>query len=105
MLLIADEIRTGLARSGGWFACMTGRADVVRARGATEAIELVQTGTTEPDAVAARAVASRCHERGVVPTCGTFANVIRLLPPLVIDAELLADGLDLLDASARALDG
>ena len=29
-------------------------------------------------------------------TCGSYDNVIRLLPPLVIEAELLADGLDVL---------
>jgi 4-aminobutyrate aminotransferase/(S)-3-amino-2-methylpropionate transaminase len=32
----------------------------------------------------------------VVLTCGTWGNVIRLLPPLTIGEDLLADGLDVL---------
>jgi 4-aminobutyrate aminotransferase/(S)-3-amino-2-methylpropionate transaminase len=32
----------------------------------------------------------------VILTAGTFGNVIRLLPPLVISDELLAEGLDVL---------
>jgi 4-aminobutyrate aminotransferase/(S)-3-amino-2-methylpropionate transaminase len=35
----------------------------------------------------------------VVLTCGSFGNVIRLLPPLVIDDALLADGLDVLSGA------
>jgi 4-aminobutyrate aminotransferase/(S)-3-amino-2-methylpropionate transaminase len=31
-----------------------------------------------------------------VLVCGTYGNVIRLLPPLVIGEELLADALDVL---------
>jgi len=31
-----------------------------------------------------------------VLTCGTYANVIRLLPPLVIPQDLLIEGLDVL---------
>lgn len=30
-------------------------------------------------------------------TCGTYGNVIRLLPPLVISAELLDEGLDVFE--------
>jgi 4-aminobutyrate aminotransferase/(S)-3-amino-2-methylpropionate transaminase len=32
----------------------------------------------------------------VVLTCGSFGNVLRLLPPLIIEDQLLADGLDVL---------
>ena len=35
----------------------------------------------------------------VVLTCGSYGNVIRLLPPLVIEEPLLADGLDVLVAA------
>jgi 4-aminobutyrate aminotransferase/(S)-3-amino-2-methylpropionate transaminase len=31
-----------------------------------------------------------------VLTCGSYANVIRLLPPLVIPHDLLTEGLDVL---------
>lgn len=32
----------------------------------------------------------------IVLTCGTFGNVVRLLPPLTISDELLLEGLDVL---------
>ena len=69
----------------------------VRGRGAMIAVELVRPGTTDPDPLAAAAVARACHEQGVVVlTCGTYGNVLRLLPPFVIGEELLADALDVL---------
>jgi 4-aminobutyrate aminotransferase/(S)-3-amino-2-methylpropionate transaminase len=40
----------------------------------------------------------------VTLTCGTFGNVLRLLPPLSISDELLAEGLDILeDAFAQSV--
>jgi 4-aminobutyrate aminotransferase/(S)-3-amino-2-methylpropionate transaminase len=70
----------------------------VRGRGAMLAVELVRPGTLEPDAAEAARVARGCAEQGVlVLTCGTYGNVLRLLPPLVIGAELLSDGLDVLE--------
>ncbi len=69
----------------------------VRGRGAMVAIELVKPGTTEPDAAEASRISAACHRAGVVTlTCGTYSNVLRLLPPLVMDADLLAEGLDVL---------
>ncbi|OIQ73462.1 5-aminovalerate aminotransferase DavT [mine drainage metagenome] len=70
----------------------------VRGRGAMLAIELVRPGTLEPDPAEAGRVARVCAEHGVlVLTCGTYGNVIRLLPPLVIPPELLDDALDVLE--------
>ncbi|MGH8979997.1 MAG: 4-aminobutyrate--2-oxoglutarate transaminase [Acidimicrobiales bacterium] len=78
----------------------------VRGRGAMLALELVRPGTLEPDAAAAQAIARRCHSEGVIVlTCGTWGNVIRLLPPLVISDELLEEGLEVLDASAATVLG
>jgi 4-aminobutyrate aminotransferase/(S)-3-amino-2-methylpropionate transaminase len=69
----------------------------VRGRGAMMAVELVRPGSLEPDPDAARRISQACHRSGVVVlTCGSFGNVIRLLPPLVIDDGLLADGLEVL---------
>jgi 4-aminobutyrate aminotransferase / (S)-3-amino-2-methylpropionate transaminase / 5-aminovalerate transaminase len=74
----------------------------VRGRGAMLAIELVKPGTTDPDPEATKAVAAACLEQGVlILTCGTYGNVIRLLPPLVIEEKLLNDGLDVLEAALR----
>jgi 4-aminobutyrate aminotransferase / (S)-3-amino-2-methylpropionate transaminase / 5-aminovalerate transaminase len=76
----------------------------VRGRGAMMAVELVQPGTKAPDPVLTQAVARTCHEAGlVVLTCGTFGNVLRFLPPLVIPDHLLAEGLDLVDEAFAAV--
>jgi 4-aminobutyrate aminotransferase / (S)-3-amino-2-methylpropionate transaminase / 5-aminovalerate transaminase len=75
----------------------------VRGRGAMIAIELVKPGTLEPDAALAKAVASAAHRAGVIVlTCGTYGNVIRLLPPLAISDELLIDGLAVLEDALAA---
>nr|WP_284287545.1 aminotransferase class III-fold pyridoxal phosphate-dependent enzyme [Angustibacter aerolatus] len=69
----------------------------VRGRGAMVAIEVVQPGTTEPDAAEAARISAACHAAGVVTlTCGTYGNVLRLLPPLVIGEDLLTEALDVL---------
>jgi 4-aminobutyrate aminotransferase/(S)-3-amino-2-methylpropionate transaminase len=60
-------------------------------------VELVRPGSLDPDADAARRVAAACLAAGVVLlTCGTWGNVVRLLPPLVIEPALLDDALDVL---------
>jgi 4-aminobutyrate aminotransferase/(S)-3-amino-2-methylpropionate transaminase len=189
VVLVADEIQTGFARTGDWFACdhegvvpdlittakgiaggmplaaVTGRADImdaahvgglggtyggnpvacaaalgaietiergdlvgrarwieqtmtarlsdlaeqypqigdVRGRGAMLAIELVQPGTTEPDAALTAAINAYCHSHGLVTlTCGTYGNVFRFLPSLVIEQHLLDEGLDILSDAFAA---
>jgi 4-aminobutyrate aminotransferase/(S)-3-amino-2-methylpropionate transaminase len=75
----------------------------VRGRGAMLAIELVQAGSKEPNPELTKAVAAACLKEGVIIlTCGTYGNVIRLLPPLVITDELLNDGLEVLAAAIKA---
>ncbi|MCX6399314.1 MAG: 4-aminobutyrate--2-oxoglutarate transaminase [Propionibacteriales bacterium] len=69
----------------------------VRGRGAMVAVELVRPGTTDPDPDLARAVAAGAAAQGVVVlTCGTYGNVLRLLPPLSMPDELLAEACDVL---------
>jgi 4-aminobutyrate aminotransferase/(S)-3-amino-2-methylpropionate transaminase len=69
----------------------------VRGRGAMVAIELAEPATLAPDPAAAAAVARACHASGLlVLTCGTFGNVLRFLPPLVISEALLTEGLSIL---------
>jgi 4-aminobutyrate aminotransferase / (S)-3-amino-2-methylpropionate transaminase / 5-aminovalerate transaminase len=184
IVFIADEIQTGFARTGDWFACehegvvpdlittakgiagglplaaVTGRADLmdsvhvgglggtyggnpvacaaalgairtieeedlvsraraigeqmtvrlnalkaqypvigdVRGRGGMQAIELVEPGGKTPNPAAAQAVAKACHADGVVVlTCGTYGNVLRFLPPLVIADHLLDEGLAVIE--------
>ncbi len=74
-----------------------------RGLGPMRALEL-----REPGPALAAAAAGLAYERGLlVLTCGTYGNVLRLLPPLSITDEELERGLELLeeslvDASARA---
>jgi 4-aminobutyrate aminotransferase/(S)-3-amino-2-methylpropionate transaminase len=76
----------------------------VRGRGAMIAIELVKPGTIEPDAAATSKIAKYCHAAGlIVLTCGTYGNVLRFLPPLVISPELLNEGLDVLEEAFAQL--
>ncbi|HEY1671519.1 MAG TPA: 4-aminobutyrate--2-oxoglutarate transaminase [Streptosporangiaceae bacterium] len=76
----------------------------VRGRGAMIAIELVKPGTLEPDAAATAKVAKTCHQAGmIVLTCGTFGNVLRFLPPLVISEQLLSEGLSILEDAFATL--
>ncbi|MFX4291357.1 4-aminobutyrate--2-oxoglutarate transaminase [Streptomyces bohaiensis] len=75
----------------------------VRGRGAMLALELVRPGGKEPDPELTAAVARRCHQAGLlVLTCGTYGNVLRFLPPLVIGEELLNEGLDVLHEAFAA---
>jgi 4-aminobutyrate aminotransferase/(S)-3-amino-2-methylpropionate transaminase len=68
----------------------------VRGRGAMLAIELVDSAKA-PDAVTTASVAKACHAEGlVVLTAGTYGNVLRFLPPLVIPTDLLHEGLSIL---------
>ena len=70
----------------------------VRGRGAMLAVELVDPSSGEPEAAVAKAVAAAAHARGLILlTCGTYGNVLRLLPPLSMPEHLLAEGLDVLE--------
>jgi len=76
----------------------------VRGRGAMLAVEIVKPGTTEPDAALAGRLSAGCHQAGVLTlTCGTFGNVLRFLPPLVMPDQLLDEALDVLDEVATGL--
>ena len=54
--------------------------------------------TKEPNPEATAALAKACHQEGLlVLTCGTYGNVLRFLPPLVIGEDLLNEGLDIIE--------
>ena len=75
----------------------------VRGRGAMLALEFCQPGTTDPAPEVAAKVAKYCHEHGaLVLVCGTYGNVIRLLPPLVIEFGLLDDALGVLEDAIQS---
>ena len=76
----------------------------VRGRGAMQAIELVMPGTKTPNTAAMNAVVKYCQSKGVlILTAGTYSNVVRFLPPIVITDELLKDALSVLDEAFAAL--
>ncbi|MEV6347317.1 4-aminobutyrate--2-oxoglutarate transaminase [Actinoplanes sp. NPDC051851] len=78
-----------------------GIADV-RGRGAMIAVELVVPGGLDPDAARTAAVSQACHAAGLLTlTCGTYGNVLRFLPPLVISDEDLRRGIDILTTALR----
>jgi 4-aminobutyrate aminotransferase/(S)-3-amino-2-methylpropionate transaminase len=103
--LMRDRDLAGAARHIGdvvvdRLRALQGTHDVigdVRGRGAMCAMELVRPGTTTPDPEITGTIARACQAAGVIVlTCGTFGNVLRLLPPLVIGDDLLLEGLDVL---------
>ena len=70
----------------------------VRGLGPMLAIELAAQSPEQAQAIVAAA-----FERGLLLlACGMYGNVIRLLPPLTIDADELEDGLTLLEESLDA---
>ena len=76
----------------------------VRGRGAMQAVELVHPGTKQPAPEATAAIVAHCHRNGVLAlSCGTYGNVVRMLPPLVISDELLHDALDVFAQACEGL--
>ena len=76
----------------------------VRGRGAMQAFELVKPGTEEPNPEAVGAIIKFCQQNGVlILSAGTYGNVIRLLPPLVIPENLLNEALGIIDQAFASI--
>ncbi|MFZ2228600.1 MAG: 4-aminobutyrate--2-oxoglutarate transaminase [Candidatus Nanopelagicaceae bacterium] len=76
----------------------------VRGRGAMQAIELVIPGGIEPNPAALGSIVKYCQQKGVlILSAGTYGNVIRLLPPLVMPENLLREALGILDEAIAAV--
>jgi diaminobutyrate-2-oxoglutarate transaminase len=68
----------------------------LRGAGLLWGLDLTDTG------LSAAKVSSQCFDLGlVVEACGRGGQVLKILPPLTIDRQSLADGLDLLVAAVR----
>jgi 4-aminobutyrate aminotransferase len=66
----------------------------VRGLGLMAGVEFVKPGGKTPDKDKAMAVRNACVKNGLlILTCGTHDNIIRWIPPLIITAEQLEDGL------------
>ncbi|WP_158170425.1 4-aminobutyrate--2-oxoglutarate transaminase [Rhodococcus sp. JT-3] len=93
---IIDEVFTELGASDD-------RIGDIRGRGAMKAIEVVHPDSTDPNPALTAPVAKFAADHGVVVlTCGTYGNVIRVLPPLAISDELLREGLRVVVDGFRA---
>jgi len=93
----AKEIEAIMVPRLNAIAAQTGVIGEVRGRGAMIAVEVVLPGTKNPDPELTAKVAKACHAQGlVVLTAGTYGNVLRFLPPLVIPNHLLTEALDII---------
>ena len=113
---IAEVERGGLVQRAQWIGEIFERRlrpllkDVtavgdVRVIGAMAAVELVSDRAAKtPDSAAVTKVLARCHSEGVIMLkAGTFDNIVRILPPLVISEDLLVEGLEVLEKALRSL--
>lgn len=74
----------------------------VRRLGAMIAVEFMQQD--EPDVTLTQQIIARAAEHGLILlSCGFYGNVLRFLPPLTIEADVLQQGLDKLDVLLRSL--
>ncbi|MEW5683206.1 MAG: 4-aminobutyrate--2-oxoglutarate transaminase [Pseudomonadota bacterium] len=73
----------------------------VRQLGAMIAIEFMREG--EPDMALTQQIIARAADYGLILlSCGFYGNVLRFLPPLTIEADILQQGLDKLDVLLRS---
>lgn len=70
----------------------------VRGLGLMAGVEFVKPGGKIPDKEKAKAVQKSCVENGMlILTCGTYDNVIRWIPPLIIDEGHLEEGMTIFE--------
>ena len=76
----------------------------VRGLGAMVAIELCKNGDPhQPDADLTKRMVAEAQKRGLILlSCGVYANVIRVLVPLVASDALLDEGLDIMEEALQA---
>jgi 4-aminobutyrate aminotransferase/(S)-3-amino-2-methylpropionate transaminase len=77
----------------------------VRGMGTMQAMEFVKNRKSkEPDPEKVQRLLDYCCERGlIVPSAGTYDNVVRLLTPLVIEPDQLEEGLEIMESGLQAL--
>lgn len=73
------------------------RVGDIRGRGAMMAVEIVDPKTKEPLPKLVNDIAVEARKQGVITlTAGTYGNVLRFLPPVVIGEDLLQEGLSVI---------
>ncbi|MEH8017507.1 4-aminobutyrate--2-oxoglutarate transaminase [Rheinheimera muenzenbergensis] len=74
----------------------------VRQLGAMIAVEFMQQA--EPDVALTQQIIANASKHGLILlSCGFYGNVLRFLPPLTIEADVLQQGLDKLDVLLRSV--
>ncbi|MBK6863411.1 MAG: 4-aminobutyrate--2-oxoglutarate transaminase [Ideonella sp.] len=98
---VGARLRAGLHEIAERHACIRD----VRGLGAMVAIEIFRDGDlARPDAELTKQLVAEAARRGLVLlSCGTYANVVRILVPLTASDALLDEGLAILGASFDAL--
>jgi 4-aminobutyrate aminotransferase/(S)-3-amino-2-methylpropionate transaminase len=99
---LGEHMADRLRRMAGQFSTI----GEVRGRGAMMAMELVEDRISkEPAKEAASRLVEECYRQGVVILkAGTFDNVIRFLPPLTIDEDLLSEGMDVVEKALSTVE-
>ncbi len=96
---VGQKMHSRLEAFAQEFACIGN----VRGLGAMVAFELVKDRKTkEPDAALTASILAHAEKRGLILlSCGTEANVVRLLAPLTVPDALLEEGLQILSAALK----
>jgi 4-aminobutyrate aminotransferase len=96
---VGQKMHSRLEAFAQEFACIGN----VRGLGAMVAFELVKDRKTkEPDAALTASILAHAEKRGLILlSCGTEANVVRLLAPLTIPDGVLEEGLQILSAALK----
>jgi 4-aminobutyrate aminotransferase len=77
----------------------------VRGRGLMIATEFSDPETHQPDPTTAKKVATAClSKKLLLLTCGTYGNVIRWIPPLIVTREQVDEALTIFSDAFRCLD-
>lgn len=81
------------------------RIGQVRQLGAMIAIEFIQQGdAAQPDAALIQQIIGKAAASGLILlSCGFYGNVLRFLPPLTIETDVLQEGLNKLDVLLRSV--
>jgi 4-aminobutyrate aminotransferase len=94
------QLMTGLRKLQAEFP----RMGQVRGLGLMVGVEFGKPGA--PDTATAKAVDKAAFERGLMLlTCGTFDNVIRWIPPLVVNEGQIDEALNLFASALDAVGG
>ncbi|SFN59419.1 MULTISPECIES: aspartate aminotransferase family protein [Actinomadura] len=93
--LVGNAARQGARLNDGLRKVAADHPEIgdVRGLGLMQASEFT-TGDGEPDAAAATRAHKAAAERGLLLlTCGAYGNVVRMIPPLIVDEEQVDDAL------------